>query len=352
MKSLPYFKIIPELFNSSARRCFVLGNVSVDMDSVVSSLVLSYAMQTLRTDSDPIYLPLINCSEAELDFRFDIVHLLKKHGINSSSLLYSDKFEEITKEDQIILVDHNMIDDLRFTDHVIAIYDHHKWMDGPRPNLKTVMLKQPIASALTLIINNVLVPNDLLDHFDADFLAPTLLSDSHGFSKDLHNFKWIDEDLKLVKKLSKLGNFDYKDLEKEYKNEKKNVERNIAIGVEGLVKKDRKYYSYIKHKVTYSTIPLDYDVFVKNFKLLELPSVLSEYDYYVFQFSHNKGKDKKLVFYNKSGTFDDLINGLQKGLGQTEVSRELGDEFFTLVIEGHHGRKTVEPLLRIILNEN
>ena len=113
----PLNNFISNYLNGSPRllnKTFVLGNVSCDLDSFLSSYLLSIANNFSKEETNQIYIPIINCPRKELRYRFDIVYLTKRFNIDIENMIYIDDdfFKRVIrkKKAKFILVDHNKPD--------------------------------------------------------------------------------------------------------------------------------------------------------------------------------------------------------------------------------------------------
>ena len=138
------------LFNSPEPRTFILGNSSADLDSVISSLVLAYSLQTSSTDRS--YIPVVSCTPIELLYRFDLVYVLKQEGVDLSALLYVNSLDSLRPNDEIILVDHNTEIRSEFVNYVTRVIDHHSISDVNRQIKPEDIIRFPRASALSIIL--------------------------------------------------------------------------------------------------------------------------------------------------------------------------------------------------------
>ena len=157
--SQPYNKI---------SKVYILGNTSCDLDSFLSSYLLSFPKNfhgSNLNSASPLYIPLINCRRQELSHRFDINYLCKKYNINTSNFAYfPDKHIQqdlLTNNNaKVILVDHNKpeISQLKLlNNHVIGGYDHHR--DENYSVKGDKYLKYPLGSCTTLILRKYYLKN-------------------------------------------------------------------------------------------------------------------------------------------------------------------------------------------------
>ncbi len=94
---------------------WVVGNESVDIDSVVSSLMYAYFLEAT---------PVINCSRDEFACKTEVLFLLDKLNISAGILLFRDELK--IRPGKIVLVDHNELSaNLHHLGDVWQIIDHH-----------------------------------------------------------------------------------------------------------------------------------------------------------------------------------------------------------------------------------
>lgn len=124
MKEIIYFiKSIKDQINSIVTPDkplilnFVIGDVTCDMDSFLSSIVLSYFRNinsgaiTINSNEltynvynlgNRIYIPVINCRKGELCWRLDIKELMSSCGLNENDFFYFSDVLSITSLGQLV----------------------------------------------------------------------------------------------------------------------------------------------------------------------------------------------------------------------------------------------------------
>lgn len=249
------------------RKVFVMGNTSADMDSVLSSILLSFALNLSNGVFDSklndekeinikarevLYLPLINTEHRFFISKLDIKYLFNLYGIDFNNLIFIDKIGNLLFDNQnvnLILVDHNKLDPLQevFADKVIAVYDHHEDSNIKYKNLREKHLIYPIGSCSTIILMNYYVCNkemiNLFSNQNLEFLCTAIWLDTKGFLNNLKYERWIDLDLYTFEKISSNGKVNlnvFADLEKN----KYNLQANLELGIEYLMSKDLKNFEY------------------------------------------------------------------------------------------------------------
>ena len=243
---------------------FVMGNTGSDMDSVLSSILLSFALNIsncvldvnhnlMVSKKSVIYLPLINTEKLNFSSILDIKYLFKSVGIDYNDLLYledvKNKILSNIEKTSLILVDHNKLDPSQvcFLDKVISIYDHHEESSTKYPFLQKKIMQYPLGSCTTLILMNHYITDETLmkmfKNQDLEFLCAAIWNDTRGFDKTLKKVRWIDLDLYVYNKISSYGKINenfFIDLE----NVKYDIKSNLDLGIECLMKKDLKNFEY------------------------------------------------------------------------------------------------------------
>ncbi|EFC40644.1 predicted protein [Naegleria gruberi] len=163
-----------------------LGNQASDLDSIVSSIVFSYA-QYKRDKITSI--PIINIPADEYNLRTDATWFLEKFGISGEDLIFYhqnptliDVLESLGKENnlQVILTDHNKLtpeQEPLLGNFVYQIIDHHvdeKCYDIPSER----RIIDLIGSSCTLVAE--LLSDDMLreDRECCEALLGTILLDT------------------------------------------------------------------------------------------------------------------------------------------------------------------------------
>jgi exopolyphosphatase len=107
-----------------------LGNVSVDMDSVVGSLSMAY-YYGLKFQKP--YIPVVNCKRSFFPMKLDINMHLQEHGV--PELIFLEDLD-LSRIVEVCLIDHNKLDQSQvdtFGPYVKRVIDHHidtKTYDG------------------------------------------------------------------------------------------------------------------------------------------------------------------------------------------------------------------------------
>lgn len=83
-----------------------MGNVSVDMDSVVGSLTLAYYYNLKYKEA---YVPVVNCSRSFFPMKLDINMHLEEHKI-PALIFFEEDIKHLENIVDVALIDHNKLD--------------------------------------------------------------------------------------------------------------------------------------------------------------------------------------------------------------------------------------------------
>ena len=160
------------IYNNNITKYLILGNITCDLDSFLSTFLLSIAKNYSFKPKKNLFIPILNCQREKLKNRFDIDYLTKLYKLNTNNMIYIN--DSIVKtllsknNSKLILVDHNTIDieqkNLLKENNIISIYDHHK--DNNFKNKKIMKhIYYPLGSCSTLILNKFYLSNPFLFKF-------------------------------------------------------------------------------------------------------------------------------------------------------------------------------------------
>lgn len=122
-----------------------MGNSGADYDSVVGALIYAFY---LTQDEGVLYLPLVDCPEADLPLRFEQVKVFSILGISFNELLYSSMVPELwTGSYKFVLYDHNHRTTIK-EGLLYEVIDHHAF--DPE-KVKCNHIINTVGSALTLL---------------------------------------------------------------------------------------------------------------------------------------------------------------------------------------------------------
>jgi inorganic pyrophosphatase/exopolyphosphatase len=277
---------------SIEKKYFIIGSTACDMDSVLSAWMLSIfenmKVQTLISDESTeyyylnpeatiIYYPILNCNRGDLKLRLDVKYVFEKFGLKEEEFFYindpqlNEKTVSHSKNLGIVLVDHSELaeKDSYFKNLVEDIYDHHVAYNFSFPNCHKRFIKFPVGSCTTLILCDF-----ILDIFPLTIIPPILavtaiLLDTMNFNPNIQRTKWCDLDESIYENIMAL-NKEPIDVEKYYKeilDAKMNFEKNIELGYENLLRKDRKHFMWGKNKVVWSSLPISIHDVIEKFGL-------------------------------------------------------------------------------------
>lgn len=398
-----FLKEIKELYDhqlSLEEITFILGNNSCDMDSLLSSYLLSLAKnikyKTIiynKANNSAIYnknpkhlfLPVLNIKRGTFSQRLDEKYIFDLFKIDENLFWYiSDEiFDEnnlfsLHKNNNvktnIILVDHSKLSEEQnfLVDYVTEIYDHHPEKQFNFKNLTKAHIKYPLGSCSTLI---------LLDYFfdtfpkclvDPLFAITAILIDTNKFESNFYNNRWVDLDKMVYKKIkleikSNEKKIKCKEYYKSIIEAKYNIENNLKLGVEVLLLKDQKQFNWSGLKIFWSSLQVPFYKIKDKFGIDEIISQM--YSYYI-----NKTKEEVLSqFFITNSNYDEKsrvftifnpikipidIEELKKSLSFTLkngfISINCEDQFeenlkgviYYLILDKSFTRKNIEPVFK------
>ncbi|XP_018327248.1 exopolyphosphatase PRUNE1 isoform X2 [Agrilus planipennis] len=179
----------------------VMGNESCDLDSMVSTLALSYYLYKKVYDPNKvIVVPLLNINSEELSWRTENCFVLKKIQLDKENLIYRNNIdlEEIqTKKTlSVSLVDHHVLkpEDLFLAKSVRQIFDHRPKDSAANWDLDTVrfVLKE-VGSCATLVAEEIIRsdPSILVANL-ATLLYDTITFDTIAYNVEAGKVKELD----------------------------------------------------------------------------------------------------------------------------------------------------------------
>ncbi|KAF2894315.1 hypothetical protein ILUMI_11863, partial [Ignelater luminosus] len=185
----------------------IMGNESCDLDSMISPLALGYLWYR-RKPADTLVIPILSIPSADLCLRTENCYLLKKLGIDHSSLVFSDDLNlkelQNSKRLSISLVDHHMLSsDYKFLSmSVTEIFDHRPIDSNAAWDKNKVKIRiEQVGSCCTLIADEILNFQDqiLTDNLTL-LLHYGIIFDTIAFSPEAGRVKELD--ILVSKKLS------------------------------------------------------------------------------------------------------------------------------------------------------
>lgn len=367
---------------SIEKKYFIIGSTACDMDSVLSAWMLSIfenmKVQTLISDESTeyyylnpeattIYYPILNCNRGDLKLRLDVKYVFEKFGLKEEEFFYindpqlNEKTVSHSKNLGIVLVDHSELTekDSYFKNLVEDIYDHHVAYNFSFPNCHKRFIKFPVGSCTTLILCDF-----ILDIFPLTIIPPILavtaiLLDTMNFNPNIARIKWCDLDESIYENIMAL-NKEPIDVEKYYKeilDAKMNFEKNIELGYENLLRKDRKHFMWGKNKVVWSSLPISIHDVIEKFGLENIMAYIKktwpDVDFYLV---HSMIEDEnKLIkiFINEKKEIPDIkeikkeiINNIGKSFKKFKYDEK--NKIINLYVVPTYTRKIIEPRLKLV----
>lgn len=377
------------LDNNNLTKYLIFGNITCDLDSFLSTFLLSIAKNYSFKPKNNIYIPILNCERGELKYRFDIDYLTKLYKLNTNNMLYINDYpiKKILQKNNnnIILVDHNKIDveqsNLINTKNnkIVSIYDHHK-VSKINFNNNNKIIKHiiyPLGSCSTLIMNKFYLSNPFLFKFINPLLSlSAILMDTENFNKKLYNKKWVQLDKfvfdEIIYENKKFFSPSFLINKKQYindyyskiKNEKYNKAKNINLGIKGILKKDFKNFEWNKNgvKAKWSSLQVGYDDIVNRYgekKLIEeMDQICQASGNNLIILNYNgKNNDKKIFkIYNynlEEYKYLYLIHKLKNDLGNRCFEAIKNNEkMYTFKVHPSITRKHFEPFISNVLDNS
>jgi inorganic pyrophosphatase/exopolyphosphatase len=405
-----YLKEIRNLYETSSVLldiCFILGSNTCDMDSALSTYLLSIGKNikhgaitlskkgkpSINSETKKIYLPVLNIKRGTLHYRIDVKYVFDKFGINENDFwyisdevfnphhLFSYKYNRYIKT-SIILVDHTILDREYLSDYVAGIYDHHllSTYNNQYKNLKSLNIKYPIGSCSTLILREYFEDDDFPIKIVSPVLALTaILLDTKKFNPDFYGLRWVDLDRKVYKRIKKVikKNEEIKIKMKHYFQEIKDIKHdinlNLSLGFEALMMKDQKFYNWDKIRIIWSSFQIPFYVIKNKFGDKE---ILNHYmELYkgkaneeiknTFIVTSSSLKNKQRLFtifnpfkmpFNKGEIQQALLKQLMNYLYSVDINDVFAENGIPngkvchIIVSNIYSRKSFEPVLKDIFS--
>lgn len=405
MMSFNYLKELKDIYESQISLkeiVFLLGNTSCDMDSALSSYLLSIGKNlkeniltidkesnspSINKNTEKIYLPVLNCKRGTLPYRLDIKYVFDRFGIDEKDFWYitDDIFQEGSlfkypknsniKTNIIILDFNDLTEDQKYlTDYVIEVFDHHQAKKLSFPNLKKITIKYPVGSCTTLVLLEHFMNDFPLSLLSPEFALSAILLDTENFKPSLYSNRWVDldkfvfENIKsnIVDKTFEMEKY-YKDIDAAKFDEK----RNLDLGMEALLLKDKKTYDWGKFKVIWSSFTVPYPKINERYGVKEITSHFRRYygktqeeEKNTFYFTNcDYGKAQKyFTIYNPSNIPIDtnlLKAELEKHLKKGDIpirvenipESEKKGVIYHIIFDKTCSRKVMEPIFKKIFKD-
>ena len=383
------------------KKIYVLNNVSCDMDSFLSAIILSVARNLeertfiplfsnenfsdellfeTNLNAERIYLPLMNCKKGELKTRLDVNYLMREFKINEDDLFYINEDEVVNDLNNstadLILVDHNLLHPTQasFYDLVIEIIDHHddtKINNNFYKNLIRKNLKFPLGSCSTLIILDYVLCDNYINKIITKIIDPLvlisgILLDTENFKKEFYMNRWVNLDFYVYEKIlidhfnqpiEKISHIVLSFYEK-LVNSKYDESGNLSLGVENLMNKDKKCFNWGKLLCEWSSLQIPLKSITKMFgwnTLLDYfqkcKSSNENISLYFTLSAYLKSELKIMTIYDYDIIIDtkDLIDFLNTQLGEkmkkVKKKKNYENKIIKVYLDKTFSRKLLEPVM-------
>jgi inorganic pyrophosphatase/exopolyphosphatase len=262
-----------------------LGNVSCDMDSAVGAILLAYYL-TYKNEYykdvgnfENLWIPVINCPRSEITARLDVTFHFKSCGIDLNTLVYIDDFDlqyySNNKSLKLAIIDHNKMDysQMAMDDSVVMIVDHHVDLKA-YPNAKKIL--EFCGSACSLVINMIFedkLHDLILTAPIVKFFSSAILIDTENFKSALKGTKWSSIDEQAFISMNRVVMRDYYN---ELITKKTDRSLNLQLGLELILRKDYKTYTWNKCIAGISVIFNPLHEILTNFQVENLRKTIKE----------------------------------------------------------------------------
>lgn len=247
----------------------VLGNEACDLDSAVSALALAFYLAK-TTETEEVFVPVLNIQRSELPLRADIVFFLQKMNIPESLLVFRDEVDLLALHQAgqltLTLVDHHVLPkaDAALEEAVVEVLDHRPVeQKQPTPYHMSVEL---VGSCATLVTERILQgAPEILDQQTAALLHGTIILDCVNMDPRLG--KATPKDSRCVEKLESL----FPDLprRKEIFDFLQKAKFDVSgMTTEQMLRKDQKTIFRQGTKVAISVIYMDLKAFLQRSGLM------------------------------------------------------------------------------------
>ncbi|XP_029802468.1 exopolyphosphatase PRUNE1 isoform X3 [Suricata suricatta] len=312
----------------------VLGNEACDLDSMVSALALAFYL-TKTTETEEVFVPVLNIKRSELPLRGDNVFFLQKINIPESLLIFRDEIDlhALHQAGQLtlLLVDHHVLpkSDAALEEAVAEVLDHRPIEQKHCPPCHVSV--ELVGSCATLVTERILQgAPEILDRQTAALLHGTIILDC--VNMDLKVGKATPKDNRYVEKLEAL----FPDLPKRediFDSLQKAKFDVSGLTTEQLLRKDQKTISRQGINMAISAIYMDLEIcevlersHSPSLKLTPAPSTHPNLQAY-FQGNTQVSRKKLLPLLHEalSAYFDSMK--IPSGQPETEgVCREQADK--------------------------
>ncbi|XP_004618183.1 exopolyphosphatase PRUNE1 isoform X1 [Sorex araneus] len=243
----------------------VLGNEACDLDSTVSALALAFYLAK-TTETEEIFVPILNIQRSELPLRADIVFFLQKVNIPESLLIFRDEADlhALHQAGQLTLtlVDHHVLPkaDAALEEAVAEVLDHRPVEQ--KAHVPYPMCVELVGSCATLVTERILQgAPEILDQQTAALLHGTIILDC--VNMDPRVGKATPKDSRYVEKLE--GLFPDLPKRKDIFDFLQKAKFDVSgLTTEQMLRKDQKTIFKQGTKVAISVIYMDLEAFLQR----------------------------------------------------------------------------------------
>lgn len=266
----------------------------------------------------------------------------------------------------MILVDHSILDinQKYFADYVTEIYDHHFTLQLEYPNLQKKTIKYPCGSCTTLILVDYFLskfPNSIIPPLLA---VSAILIDTENFKEIFYGNRWSELDRMIYNIIMNQiqSNIDMNKYYKAIYDEKTNVEKNLALGIQRIFEKDRKNFKWDNYIIEWSSLQISFNKVIEHFGIEAVKKYIEDafkgkINYYVIN-SRIETKNKAFVIYSFEGLKEIDLDKMEKFYKEkfekrlTSFTVDKKNSMITIELDHTATRKIAEPILkRFFINE-
>lgn len=239
LKVNEFLRKTKNLYAQAHRASVVIGNQSADLDSIASAISMSYYLTSISQNMT-IYIPFINSTRAIISTKKECLYFFKSLSIDfESDLLFLSDWCSNKDVDELILVDHNELDDkqkaLNFSNLVTGIVDHH--LDkGNFVSANPRIIDTSVGSNATLICDLIYKSKIKYDDTFSLLMLMPILSDTNNLK-----MRASQKEFEMVEYLQEMGRYD---CDKIYKQiEELKFSNDLLEDTQILLQKDYKQYA-------------------------------------------------------------------------------------------------------------
>eukprot|EP00796_Vickermania_ingenoplastis_P010757 gene10756-7485_t len=343
----------------------VLGNESGDLDSVVGSICLAFALNNHPSLNFKPAVPALNFDLKDLPLRTDVHKFLQSFNISTDLLLTADhscantdSFVNVEDDDvRLVLFDHNLLTEphKQCSTKVVGIVDHHKNEQQYLDTTRDLRLIKEIGSASTLVAG--LCRNNNIPMPFASFLAAPIIIDCENFDlsrnratpEDIEVFAWLESQMTSQRSTTELFT--------QLKAWRADI---FCLSVEENLRRDFKLYGGKgSDPIGFSSIPCSRATFLNRYPGVVMEACISflkarglEALFLTFAGTDNGGHQRDLVALGKPSTLEHFIE-MSSSSSLFQLVDETTVEGFRCVsyslTDTTMSRKKLAPLIRSAL---